>query len=248
MTIFRQPHRRHFTQVANDSIEDRRLSFKALGLLTYLLSKPDGWDSNYRHLATTHADGAEATRSGLRELERAGYLVRRKAQLPNGQWDWTIEVYERPCSGNPITDEPGTDEWITQQDATEQDAKNPPTSPPAMLELVPPPLAAERDRPMTVTFEEWWTVYPLKRGKDAARRSYKTALGKVRKATKGGDAAAILLAGAERYRDDPNREDAFTMRPTTWLNQGCWDDEPLPARGQLSVLERGLALDKARGQ
>ena len=33
-----------------------------------------------------------------------------------------------------------------------------------------------------------------------------------------------------RYADDPNRVEAFTAHPTTWLNAGRWNDEPLPER------------------
>ena len=40
----------------------------------------------------------------------------------------------------------------------------------------------------------------------------------------------LILAGAERYRDDPNRVDTFTAHPATWLNSGRWNDAPLPQR------------------
>ena len=44
--------------------------------------------------------------------------------------------------------------------------------------------------------------------------------------------ADVLLEAAERYAADPNREDAYTKLPATWLNAECWDDGPLPDRGQ----------------
>src|SRR5690606_4941332 len=55
--------------------EDSGLSFKALGLLVYLLSKPDHWTVSREHLATTHTDGVDSIRSGLRELRSAGYVT-----------------------------------------------------------------------------------------------------------------------------------------------------------------------------
>lgn len=77
---------------------------------------------------------------------------------------------------------------------------------------------------MTVEqFERWWAIYPRRESKLKARDSYKTA--RLRGAT-----IEELESGARRYRDDPNRDPAFTKIPTTWLNQGCWDDEPLPPR------------------
>jgi hypothetical protein len=133
VTIFRQPHRRHYTQVDNAAIEDGKLSFKALGILAYLLSKPDGWDSNYRHLATTHDDGETAVRSGLQELEAAGYLRRARARRNDGTIEWEIEVHEAPpcggnprmdnrppCVGNPGVEEPGVEDPRNKQTLIEQ--------------------------------------------------------------------------------------------------------------------------------
>lgn len=72
------------------------------------------------------------------------------------------------------------------------------------------------------TFEDFWAIYPRRQGRKAAQDAWG-------KAVKGMDPGDII-AGAHRYATDPNREDAFTALPTTWLNQGRWDDEPLPAR------------------
>jgi hypothetical protein len=75
---------------------------------------------------------------------------------------------------------------------------------------------------MAQAFEEWWLVYPRHVGKQAAHKAYDRALVNV--------SPARLIEAAERFRDDPNREDRFTPHPTTWLNQGRWDDDPLPPR------------------
>jgi hypothetical protein len=77
-------------------------------------------------------------------------------------------------------------------------------------------------------FEAFWTAYPRKSSKAGAKAKFQRLI------EKGTDAAAVI-AGAERYRDDPNREAEFTKLPTTWLSQGCWEDEPLPSR-----LPRGI--------
>lgn len=70
------------------------------------------------------------------------------------------------------------------------------------------------------TFEDFWAAYPRKVEKKGARAKWDTA---VKKAD-----PAEIIAGAERYRDDPNRTAKYTKHPTTWLNQGCWEDEPIP--------------------
>lgn len=75
---------------------------------------------------------------------------------------------------------------------------------------------------MRAAFDEFWSTYPRKAGKRAAITAYERAL-------KRADAATILV-GAQCYRDDPNRVDAFTAHAATWLNQDRWTDDPLPAR------------------
>jgi len=72
-------------------------------------------------------------------------------------------------------------------------------------------------------FDEFWTVYPRRTAKGAARTAYGRALARA--------PAAHIIEGAARLRDDPNRDPAFTPHPTTWLNQDRWDDDPLPPRG-----------------
>ena len=80
-------------------------------------------------------------------------------------------------------------------------------------------------------FERFWSVYPRKAGKQDAQRSFERAL----------KAATLdeILAGAQRYADDPNRVAQFTAHPSTWLNQGRWSDEPLPPR-TAEIAHRGL--------
>lgn len=94
--IFRQPHRRNFVVIDNEPICDDRLSFKAVGVLCYLLSRPDHWSTNHRQLAQTHSEGEYAVRRALVELEECGYLQRQRIRLPDGTFDWEIHIRERP--------------------------------------------------------------------------------------------------------------------------------------------------------
>jgi hypothetical protein len=80
-------------------------------------------------------------------------------------------------------------------------------------------VASDKD----IAFIEFWTIYPRKTGKRAARAAFEKALERA--------PAGDIIAAAERFRDDPNREPQFTPYPTTWLNQDRWEDDPLPARG-----------------
>jgi DNA-binding MarR family transcriptional regulator len=69
---------------------------------------------------------------------------------------------------------------------------------------------------------EFWPVYPRHEDKFGASRAWSKAIRIVE--------PEVIIAGARRYRDDPNRLAAYTKHPATWLNHQCWDDEPLPSR------------------
>lgn len=71
-------------------------------------------------------------------------------------------------------------------------------------------------------FDDFWAVYPRRSDKAAAKKAFD-------KATKTTNVTDII-EGAQRYADDPNRDPEFTKHAATWLNHGCWEDEPLPPR------------------
>jgi hypothetical protein len=78
-------------------LSNNALSWKAKGLLAYLLSKPDDWQIAENDLIRQSKDGRDAVRAGLRELEIHGYLTRRQIRVSGGKFARTeYVVYERP--------------------------------------------------------------------------------------------------------------------------------------------------------
>jgi hypothetical protein len=70
-------------------------------------------------------------------------------------------------------------------------------------------------------FESFWAVYPRKVAKEAARRAHA-------KAVENGVEPETLIAGAQRYAVERQGEPPrYTKHPATWLNGGCWLDEPV---------------------
>jgi hypothetical protein len=101
MTTIRVGKRQRFTSVDRKAINDASLSFRTRGILVWLLDKPDDWQTTADKIETQGTEGREAIAASLKELERAGYLVRdRKRHHESGKWavDWT--VYERPPTAN----------------------------------------------------------------------------------------------------------------------------------------------------
>jgi hypothetical protein len=95
MQIHRTPHQRFFTTLGNDVLRDSRLSFCARGILAYLLSLPDGQPGDIRTLAGRTPEGRERIASGLRELERVGYLRRSCRHTEAGRIYMHVEVFDR---------------------------------------------------------------------------------------------------------------------------------------------------------
>ena len=90
-----RPHQ-NYTVVHNELIEDQRLTWKARGILVYLLSKPDHWRTTSAHLASQSPEGVFAVRSALQQLEQAGYIRRIKKQNSRGQWSTYTVVFDKP--------------------------------------------------------------------------------------------------------------------------------------------------------
>lgn len=95
--IRRGPRPDRYVIIGNEIARDDRLSFRARGLLTYLLSMPEGWRTNSNQLAAqTPREGRDAIRTALRELETAGYLTRCRLQDAAGRWHTETIVTDRP--------------------------------------------------------------------------------------------------------------------------------------------------------
>lgn len=80
MSIIRRKVNRNFTIVPNEPVNDERLSFDALGLLTYLLSRPDDWTVKPDQLRARGGNGRDKIRTVVNCLIEAGYIVRRKVR------------------------------------------------------------------------------------------------------------------------------------------------------------------------
>lgn len=89
-----------FESLRREMLQDPRLSFKALGILAYLLSLPDTWKTNAERLGKLRPgrESQYAVRSGLRELEAAGYLRRERRSGVGGKLEWTWLYTDDPST------------------------------------------------------------------------------------------------------------------------------------------------------
>lgn len=102
-----------YVMIDRRPIENPKLSFKAKGILTYALSRPDGWEFNLADLKNHCTDGRDSIRAGLTELRAAGHLEYQQERESGKFGTGHILVYEVPLT-EPQTDFPLTDKPLTE--------------------------------------------------------------------------------------------------------------------------------------
>ena len=78
MAVFRVEKNSGYTVMSNHHLRNRALSLKAKGLRSQMLSLPEDWDYTTKGLACICKDGVDSICSTVKELEKAGYVQRRR--------------------------------------------------------------------------------------------------------------------------------------------------------------------------
>lgn len=124
MDTLKNKTQKGFTTVTNNIFRDKRLNFRDVGLLIFLLSLPDNWKFSISGIASVRLeDGKYSIRSGIEKIEKCGYLTRRPKKGENGRYtgyEW--EVFNSPIaplSGFQTTEKP-TMEKRSSENQTEQ--------------------------------------------------------------------------------------------------------------------------------
>ncbi len=142
VTIIRSARKHKYVVINNACLEDKRLSYKARGILAYLLTKPDHWTATIRHIEqNSDSDGREACANALKELEAYGYLVRQQTKDDQGKFSEGVSIlYETPKAGFPLTDNP----LVVNTDSSKYSLSE------------------------SVRFSDFWDAYPRKENKKKA--------------------------------------------------------------------------------
>lgn len=108
-----------FARIDNDVLQSESLSFRARGLLAYILSRPADWQHSAESLSNASREGLHAIRGALRELVAAGHARLESRRGPDGMvrngWFFT----EAPSAVNqhPVTPSPDTEKPHSAPDA-----------------------------------------------------------------------------------------------------------------------------------
>ena len=95
MAVFRVERNKGYTVMSNHHLRNKELSLKAKGLLSQMLSLPEDWDYTLAGLSFINREKIDAIREAVKELERAGYIVRSRERDEKGRLRGT----DYPVSG-----------------------------------------------------------------------------------------------------------------------------------------------------
>ena len=100
MAVFRVERNTNYTTMSNYHLRDTNLSLKAKGLLSVFLSLPDEWHYSISGLMKITKEGRDCLTAVIKELEKAGYLVRYQSRDETGKIvGIEYVIYEKPQAG-----------------------------------------------------------------------------------------------------------------------------------------------------
>jgi hypothetical protein len=205
-TIIRTYHDQSnpFAQISRRALQNKDLSWEARGVLSYLLSKPGDWETRFTDLVRQGPGQATRMRRILKELQTAGYVVRKRYHDKAGHWQWETLVYENPEDAasasadapyaglphmvNPHVGEPHTVNLniYKQENRTNKDLTN--------KEGTDHPSGTDAPDGVGSAFEIIWNKYPRRNGKRLDKVKALAAYGRMSASDR-----AALPAAIEHY-------------------------------------------------
>lgn len=197
-----------FVMIERIIFEDDGLSWRAKGLLGYLLSRPDNWSVCVADLVNRSTDGRDSCYAALKELGEAGYISKEAKTAEAGRfagYDYLVHespvgktVYGESVSGETVYGKSDTNNSeYNERELKEKECSN--TSS-ASLEK----------------FDHFWKLYPKKTTKKATKDAWL-------KIKMSDDLFKTIIEAITRQA--PTFKDGFILDPVRWVKGERWDDE-----------------------
>lgn len=185
-TIFRveKDANNPFVMIDKRVFENEKLSYKAKGILGYLLSRPNDWVVMAVDIKNRSTDGKDSVASGIQELIEHGYIVKTEQPRQAGKFaTCDYVVYECPIntesnrSGKTVTDKPqrinrngktattNTDYTNKDNTNTEKDNIKAEKQKTAAAAKKPKPTNAKLEKPTGVTEQTWADLLQIRKVK-----------------------------------------------------------------------------------
>ena len=239
--IGRKRKKNGFTQINNAVFENNELSYRAKGLLGYLLSRPDNWKFNKTDLVKRSTEGRDAVYTAIDELKIQGYLHiypnYENGQLNGWAWEYDDAPFKPVSLENSTTEKPQEIDEILQETSTtdfQYDCfpERQVSSTYNNTDLNNTNLNNTKEKKnnnkkinspvIDREFEKLWKLYPRKIGKKKSFDAFKKAR-KIKKIP-----YEIIENGLYRYiryLEQQGTDEQYIMHGSTWLTQEKWQDE-----------------------
>ena len=190
MAVFKIEKNNNFTIMSNFHLRDSRLSLKAIGLLSKMLSLPQDWDYSLDGLVSIVKEGESTVKTALDELKKYKYLKIEKQRNEKGLFEYIYNIFEIPYDYNSnVSNILINSENINNPDSENLHVDKPEGDYPALdkPEVDEPALDNHTQintnilninnkynicPSLSKKFEKIWSIYPRKEGKNKAYVSY----------------------------------------------------------------------------
>lgn len=211
----------NYSVISNEFIRRKDLSWKAKGILTYILTLPDDWKINLNEIMTHSTDGERSFRSGWKELEVTGYIKRYPVRDGQRIKHWETIIRES------VDIEPSSllCGFVDVQDV---DVQNVDVQNVELLSTNNNQVLKEQstNKPSSATlkddFEKLWSLYPKKMG------SKKRAFASYEKAIKSGTTNKEIQDGIVAYKKMIKRDGTemqFVAYGDKWFTNERWTND-----------------------
>lgn len=224
----------HFVVIDSNLIRDDRLSWKARGIFGYLWSMSDDWEFYEKEVMKHSSDGLASLQSGLKELERYGYLkrvkVRDKGKFKGYEWllTDTPEIIKNEENGDIPTIQPKSENPISEKPFSEKPFSENPILSNINNKHYQIQEKSTEEKPMSESndslaeaFEKLWKLYPNKKGKKPAFTAYKRAIKKGTTNKQIQDGIVRYIAEIKKRRTPIDK----VAHGSTFFNQERWLDD-----------------------
>ena len=227
-TFVRVEKNRNYTTIHNEFLKRKDLSWKAKGIMTYLLSLPDDWVVNLDEIKRNATDGESSFRSGWKELVSAGYVSRQPVRDEKTKkidyWETVIkESISKDKSHNVENHNVGIHQVGNHKVDNREllSTKELSTNKP-ITNIQKEHQPSDDGQYTSERFEVLWKEYPKKQGKKKALTYYKRAI-------KNGVTDEVIMQGIEDYKkyldSEKNKGWLSPMDGSRWFNEERWNDE-----------------------
>ncbi|XJS09874.1 hypothetical protein ACF3NG_06925 [Aerococcaceae bacterium WGS1372] len=217
---------KNYSVISNEFIRRKDLSWKAKGILTYILTLPDDWVINIKEVMTHATEGEKAFRSGWKELKDAGYVnrypVRDKKSNKITHWETVIRESVDTKGIEPLTQNVHVQNVHVQNVQVQKvDVQNDKLLSTNNTKDLTIPSTNNTNIDLENDFEKLWQLYPNKKGKAKALTAYK-------KAIKDGVTNKQIQDGIVAYKKEielKRTAPEFIAYGSTWFNNKRWEDD-----------------------